>query len=68
MPFTGKTIKGSLYGNANFKVDFPMYLDLYKQGKLDLDRLITRTYSIDEAPEAFEDLESGKNTRGVIVY
>ena len=45
-----------------------MYLDLYKQGKLDLDRLITRTYSIDEAPEAFEDLESGKNTRGVIVY
>ena len=68
MPFTGKTIKGSLYGNANFKVDFPMYLDLYKQGKLELDRLITRTYSIDEAPLAFEDLESGKNTRGVIIY
>ena len=68
MPFTAKTVKGSMYGNANFKVDFPMYLDLYKQGKLDLDGLVTRTYSIEEAPEAFSDLEAGKNARGVIVY
>ena len=45
-----------------------MYLDLYRQKKLDLDSLVTRTYSIDEAPEAFADLESGKNARGVIVY
>ncbi|MGD8477770.1 MAG: Zn-dependent alcohol dehydrogenase [Burkholderiales bacterium] len=68
LPFTAKTIKGCMYGSANFKVDFPMYLELYRQGRLDLDRLITRTYSIDEAPEAFADLESGKNARGVIVY
>jgi len=68
LPFTAKTIKGCMYGSANFKVDFPMYLTLYQQGRLDLDRLITRTYSIDEAPEAFADLESGKNARGVIVY
>lgn len=68
VPFTAKTIKGCMYGSANFKVDFPMYLDLYRQGKLDLDRLVTRTYSIDEAPEAFADLESGANARGVIVY
>ncbi|MEQ8659874.1 MAG: Zn-dependent alcohol dehydrogenase [Gammaproteobacteria bacterium] len=68
VPFTAKTIKGCMYGSANFKVDFPMYLDLYRQRKLDLDTLVTRTYSIDEAPEAFADLESGKNARGVIVY
>lgn len=68
VPFTGKTIKGCMYGSANFKVDFPMYLDLYRQKKLDLDRLVTRTYSIDEAPEAFADLEKGVNARGVIVY
>lgn len=68
VPFTAKTIKGCMYGSANFKVDFPMYLDLYRQGKLDLDSLITRTYSIDEAPQAFADLESGVNARGVIVY
>ena len=68
VPFTGKTIKGCMYGSCNFKVDFPMYLDLYGQKKLDLDRLITRTYAIDEAPQAFADLESGVNARGVIVY
>ncbi len=68
VPFTGKTIKGCMYGSANFKVDFPMYLELYKQKKLDLDGLVSRTYSIDEAPQAFADLESGKNARGVIVY
>ena len=68
VPFTAKTIRGCMYGSANFKVDFPMYLDLYRQKKLDLDRLVTRTYTIDEAPEAFADLEKGVNARGVIVY
>ena len=68
VPFTAKTIRGCMYGSANFKVDFPMYLDLYRQKKLDLDGLVTRTYTIDEAPEAFADLEKGINARGVIVY
>ena len=64
----GKKTIGSFYGNANFRVDMPMLLDLYKGGKLDLDRMVTRTYKIDEAPQAFADLESGINARGVIVY
>jgi S-(hydroxymethyl)glutathione dehydrogenase/alcohol dehydrogenase len=68
LPFTAKTIKGCMYGSANFKVDFPMYLNLYRAGRLDLDRLITRTYTLDEAPQAFEDMEKGKNARGVIVH
>ncbi|RLA09290.1 MAG: alcohol dehydrogenase [Gammaproteobacteria bacterium] len=68
LPLSGKTIKGSMYGDANFKVDFPMLLGLYQGGKLDLDHMITRTYGIDEAPQAFADLESGVNARGVIVY
>ena len=40
--------------------------DLYHRGQLD--RMVTRTYRIDEAPQAFEDLEGGINARGVIVY
>lgn len=68
LPATGKSITGSMFGSADFRVDFPHYLDLYRQGKLELDRLISRSYSIDEAPQAFADLESGKNARGVIVY
>jgi S-(hydroxymethyl)glutathione dehydrogenase/alcohol dehydrogenase len=67
-PLTSKTFKGSMYGGAEFRVDFPKYLNLYKHGKLDLDRMVTHTYSIDEAPQAFADLEAGRNARGVIVY
>ncbi len=67
-PLMAKTIKGSMYGSAEFRVDFPKYLELYKQGKLDLDRMVTHIYSIDEAVQAFADLEAGKNARGVIVY
>jgi len=33
-----------------------------------LDELVTRTYTIDEAAEAFEDMKAGKNARGVIVF
>ena len=43
-------------------------MDLYKQGQLDLDRMISQTYSIDEAPQAFADLEAGSNARGVILF
>ncbi|MEM7405280.1 MAG: Zn-dependent alcohol dehydrogenase [Pseudomonadota bacterium] len=68
LPLTSKTIQGCMYGSVNTKVDFEMYMDLYKQGKLDLDRMISRTYSIDEAEEAFSDLEAGANARGVIVF
>jgi S-(hydroxymethyl)glutathione dehydrogenase/alcohol dehydrogenase len=57
-----------MYGSANVKVDFPMYLELYKAGKLDLDRLVTQTYTLEQAPQAFEDMEKGKNARGVIVH
>ena len=64
----GKTIKGSMYGNVNPRVDFPNLLELNKRGKLDLEGLVTNRYSIDDAPRAFEDLEKGVNARGVIVF
>ena len=35
---------------------------------MDVLSLITRTYTLDEAPQAFEDLEKGVNARGVIVH
>jgi S-(hydroxymethyl)mycothiol dehydrogenase len=64
----GKTVKGSYYGDTNFKADFPKLLGLYQCGKLNLDDMVTRTYTIDEAPQAFVDMEKGLNARGVIVY
>ncbi|MBW2275087.1 MAG: Zn-dependent alcohol dehydrogenase [Deltaproteobacteria bacterium] len=64
----GKSVKGSFYGDANVRHDFPMLLDLYQSGKLNLDDMVSNTYSIDEAGQAIEDLKSGKNARGVIVF
>jgi S-(hydroxymethyl)glutathione dehydrogenase/alcohol dehydrogenase len=64
----GKTIKGSFYGDTNFRSDFPMLLDLYTSGKLNLDDMVSATYSIEDAPRAIEDLQKGVNARGVLVY
>jgi S-(hydroxymethyl)glutathione dehydrogenase/alcohol dehydrogenase len=63
-----KTVKGSLYGSATPHTDFPMLLELYRRGRLDLDAMVTRTYRIEEAPQAFTDLRRGLNARGVIVF
>lgn len=63
-----KTIKGTTYGSANLRKDIPMLLDLYRAGRLDLDRLVARRYTLDEINEAFEALEGGAAARGVIVF
>ncbi|WP_166261800.1 zinc-binding dehydrogenase [Marinobacter salicampi] len=68
MPADERTLKGSWLGSARPQHDFPRILALYKAGKLKLDELVTRTYTIDEAPQAFEDMVAGKNARGVIVF
>lgn len=68
MVFEEKTLQGSYFGSSVPRVDFPRMLNLYMAGKLKLDELITRRYGVDEAPQAFADLESGKNARGVIVF
>jgi S-(hydroxymethyl)glutathione dehydrogenase/alcohol dehydrogenase len=68
LPLEGKTVYGCMYGSCNPRVDFPKLLDLTTRGKLDLDGMVTNTYSIDEAPQAFEDLEKGINARGVITF
>jgi len=68
LPFEEKTLTGSYFGSCIPRIDFPRMLGLYMGGKLKLDELITRRYTIWEAPQAFADLESGRNARGVIVF
>ncbi|HEY8554552.1 MAG TPA: Zn-dependent alcohol dehydrogenase [Burkholderiales bacterium] len=68
LTFEEKTLTGSYFGSARPREDFPRLLALYKAKRLKLDELITRTYRIDEAPQAFADLAAGRNARGVIVF
>lgn len=68
MPLSSKKVCGCLYGSTNAKVDFAKLLSFYEAGQLDLDRMCSRTYSIDEVHQGFGDLVDGRNIRGIIVY
>jgi NDMA-dependent alcohol dehydrogenase len=68
LTFEEKTLTGSYFGSARPREDFPRLLALYRAKRLKLDELITRSYTIDEAPQAFADLAAGRNARGVIVF
>jgi len=63
-----KRLLGSYYGSSNPRVDMPHYLKLYDEGKLKLDELITERYKLEEVNQAFADMKSGKNARGMILF
>lgn len=63
-----KTVTGSYYGTTNTGRDFPLYADLYLQGKLDLDRLVSQQYTLDQINAAYAAMLAGENARGVIVF
>jgi NDMA-dependent alcohol dehydrogenase len=63
-----KTVTGAYYGTANPVRDFPLYADLYLQGKLDLDRLISTTYPLEQINEAYADMLKGESARGIILF
>ena len=63
-----RQIIGSFYGSCQPRIDMPKLLNLYTEGKLKLDELITRHYSLEQINEAFADMEAGENARGVIVF
>jgi Zn-dependent alcohol dehydrogenase len=62
-----KTVKGSYYGSVHPRRDFPMLLDLYKSGQLDLDRLISKQYKLEQINQAYADMLEGSAARGVIL-
>ncbi|OYV30120.1 MAG: alcohol dehydrogenase [Thiomonas sp. 20-64-9] len=68
LTFEEKTLTGSMYGSARPRQDFPRLIALYRSGRLKLDELITQRYTIEQAAQAFADLQAGHNARGVIVF
>ncbi|HJM72989.1 MAG TPA: S-(hydroxymethyl)mycothiol dehydrogenase [Acidimicrobiales bacterium] len=63
----GGTLKSSWYGDCLPSRDFPMLIDLYLQGRLDLDRFVSETIALDEVEEAFHKMERGEVLRSVVV-
>ncbi len=63
----GGALKPSWYGDCLPSRDFPMLIDLYLQGRFDLDRFVTETIAIDEVESAFHKMEAGEVLRSVVV-
>ncbi|MGI0130771.1 MAG: Zn-dependent alcohol dehydrogenase [Thermoplasmata archaeon] len=61
-----KTLKGTLYGSADVRRDFPRLIRLWKSGRLDLEGMISRRIKISEVNEAFEAMKRGEVIRQVI--
>jgi S-(hydroxymethyl)mycothiol dehydrogenase len=63
----GGSLKSSWYGDCLPTRDFPMLIDLYLQGRLDLDGFVSERISIDDVEVAFERMGRGEVLRSVVV-
>ena len=62
-----KTYLNPLYGLCRPAVDFPRLQAMYAAGVLEVDRLVSRTYRLDDLADGFADLLAGRNAKGVVV-
>jgi len=61
-------IRGTVFGSESPRVQIPRLLRLHHEGKLHVDDLVTQEYSLDNVQQGYDDLESGKNVRGVVRF
>jgi S-(hydroxymethyl)glutathione dehydrogenase/alcohol dehydrogenase len=61
-------LKGTVFGSESPRVQIPRLLRLHSEGKLQIDELITREYSLDEVQQGYQDMYAGKNVRGVVRF
>ena len=64
----GGALKPAWYGDALPSRDFPMLIDLYLEGRLDLERFVSETIGLDGVEEAFAKMERGEVLRSVVVF
>ena len=65
---TQRMLTGSSFGSTHSRTDMPKFVDLYMDGKLKLDEMITRIYKLEEINTAVDDLVQGKLARSIIKY
>lgn len=63
-----RRVQGAIFGGCNPLYDVPRLLSLYRTGDLKLDELITRRYRLEEVNQGYQDMNDGKNIRGVIIH
>ncbi len=63
----GGALKYSWYGDCLPSRDFPMLIDLYLQGRLNLEKFVSETISLEDVEEAFHAMERGEVLRSVVI-
>jgi S-(hydroxymethyl)glutathione dehydrogenase/alcohol dehydrogenase len=63
-----RKLLGCMMGSNRFRIDMPRYVDLYMDGRLELDSLVSQRIGLDEVNEGFEAMKSGELARSVIVF
>jgi S-(hydroxymethyl)glutathione dehydrogenase / alcohol dehydrogenase len=63
-----KTMTGSNMGSNQFRTDMPRYIDMYLDGRLQLDEMVSERISLDEVNDGFEEMKTGTVARSVIVF
>jgi S-(hydroxymethyl)glutathione dehydrogenase/alcohol dehydrogenase len=63
-----KKIQGCSMGSNRFKVDMPRYIELYRQGRLRLDEMITRRGRLEDVNDAFRAMKAGEVARTVLLF
>jgi S-(hydroxymethyl)glutathione dehydrogenase / alcohol dehydrogenase len=63
-----KKLQGSLMGSNRFRIDMPRYLEMYLDGRLELDRLVSARRPLEEINEAYDDLKTGEVARSVLLF
>jgi S-(hydroxymethyl)glutathione dehydrogenase/alcohol dehydrogenase len=66
--FYERSVKGSVMGSNQFKTDVPRYLDMYRDGLLNLDDLVTRNLTIDDINEGFDLMRARQSVRSLVVF
>jgi S-(hydroxymethyl)glutathione dehydrogenase/alcohol dehydrogenase len=63
-----KKIQGSSMGSNRFRIDMPRYIDMYLDGRLKLDELVSARIGLDDINDGFEAMKRGEVARSVIVF
>ncbi len=68
LAMSNKSLVGTVYGSGSPRQRIPFLLDLYRQGLLKIDEMVSKTYTLDEINVGYADQASGAITRGVIIF
>ena len=65
---TGRVWKGTAFGGARGRTDVPRIVDWYMEGKIQIDPMITHSFSLNDINKGFDLMHEGKSIRSVVVF